>query len=122
MTARTMFAAVLVSACASPRPWGAATMVPSPPARTVTIEVSNHGFSTTQVPVHVGEVVTLVFDRTTEHTCAKRVVLSLDADRRVERDLPVGTPVAITLRFDHPGELGYSCSMGMYGGVIDVAP
>ena len=113
---------LLAPACASQPPWGRANLLAGTPSREVDVEVSQHGFSTTKVPVRVGETIQLVFKRTTEHTCAKRVVVSLDADRRVERDLPVGAPVALTLHFDRPGELGFSCSMGMYGGVIDVEP
>ena len=113
---------ILAVGCASSRPWGHASLLAGHPQRTIEIAVSQHGFSLSRVIVHVGETIEVVFTRTTERTCAKRVVVSLDADQRVERDLPVGVPVALTLRFDRSGELGYSCSMGMFGGVIDVEP
>ena len=124
MTARAGWSLVALAAagCASQRPWGRAGLVTASASREVDIEVSQRGFSTTSVPVRVGETVEIVFTRTTERTCAKRVVVSLDAGQRVERALPVGAKVALTLHDDRPGELGFSCSMGMYGGVIDVEP
>ena len=122
MRASLAISGILAVGCASGPPWGRASLLARRPQRTIEIAVSQHGFSRSRVTVHAGETVDLVFTRTTEHTCAKRVVVSLDVDQRIERDLPVGTPVALTLHFDHPGELGYSCSMGMFGGVIDVEP
>ena len=125
MTGRLLVIALGITTaadCGSQRPWGRASLLAGAPARTIEIDVSEHGFSTAKVPVRVGETVEIVFKRTTERTCAKRVVVSLDANQRVERDLPVDAPVALTLHFDRPGELGFSCSMGMYGGVIDVEP
>lgn len=116
------FVVFVAIGCASSRPWGRASLLAGHPERTIEIAVSQRGFSLSRVTVHAGETVELVFTRTTERTCAKRVVVSLDADHRIERDLPVGVPVALTLHFDRPGELGYSCSMGMFGGVIDVEP
>ena len=114
--------ALIAAGCASHARWGRASLVTSQAARTIPIQVTDHGFSTGTITVRAGETVELVFTRTTEHTCAKRVVLSLDAEQRVERDLPVGVPVAVDLHFDRPGELGYSCSMGMFGGAIEVEP
>lgn len=113
---------IVAVGCASSTPWGRASLLAGQPQRSVEIAVSQHGFSLARVTAHTGETINLIFTRTTERTCAKRIVVSLDADQRIQRDLPVGIPVAVTLHFDRPGELGYSCSMGMYGGVIDVEP
>ncbi|HVV85901.1 MAG TPA: cupredoxin domain-containing protein [Kofleriaceae bacterium] len=92
----------------------------APVARTVAITIGEHGFEPDRVEARAGEEVELVFTRRVEHTCVTRVVLSLDADRRIERDLPLDRPVVVRLSFDRPGELGFSCPMGMHAGVITI--
>ena len=110
---------VAIAACAAPFSWGKAEVVePGSSARVETIAVTMKGFVPGQVDVHRGEAVTLVFTRQVERTCVKRVILALDGERKIERDLPRGQPVAITLRFDRAGEIGFSCPMEMHGGRV----
>jgi hypothetical protein len=43
----------------------------------------------------VGEAVTLVFNRTTEETCAKEVVINHGGDKKIEKALPLNSPVEV---------------------------
>ncbi len=120
-TLRWLLTALLVCACAAHRPWGRAHEAPPPRnARRVDIEITGEGFRPNRVEGRVGETITLVFTRTVERSCVDHVILSLDEDRRVERDLPLRAPVAVTLVLDAVGELGFSCPMGMHGGALEV--
>lgn len=113
--------AIALVGCAPRTPWGRATVAPASTAtRVVPIEVTRDGFVPKRIVVRTGEAVTLTFTRRVERTCVTHVVLSLDAETRIERELPVGEPVAITLRFDAPGEIGMSCPMNMHGATIEV--
>lgn len=111
-----------VAACVHPPIAGHAMLAtPSPGARTIAIDITVRGFEPDSIDVESGETATIVFTRRVQHTCVKRVVVALDDGHgNVERDLPIGTPVAITLTFDRIGELGFSCAMAMQGGAIHV--
>ena len=107
--------------CVHRPPTGHATAEPdSPQSRTIDIAVTKAGFEPDTIDVHQGETVRLVFTRKVNHTCVKRVVVSLDDEHDVQRDLAMNQPVPITLHFDHAGQLIYQCSMGMVGGTIRV--
>ena len=93
---------------------------PSQAPRRIAISVDEEGFSPRKIEVAKGERVSLVFYRTTDRTCAKKVLVYLSDDETVERDLPLGRPVAITVRFARAGELGYACAMGHVAGIIRV--
>lgn len=116
-----MLALCFLTGCLAPTAAGrAAIATPAPDTRTIAVAVNARGFSPASFEVETGSVATVVFTRTVEHTCVKRVVLGLDAEHTVERDLPRNQPVAITLQFDRPGELSFSCAMGMRFGSIHV--
>ena len=70
--------------------------------------------------VPVGKPVTLVFERKTEQTCAKQVVLTMDDGKRIEKALPMNAPVEIATTFPKAGKLGYACGMDMIKGTITV--
>jgi len=122
--ASSLAIAFALGACASQRPWGHAEAIDSAGAATRTIEItaSRAAFAPNQLEVAVGELVRLRFTRTTAHSCAREVVVSLDAEHQLRRELPVGIPIDITLRFDRAGELGFTCGMSMLAGTIDVRP
>lgn len=110
-------------ACASTTRWGRAELATSSgEIRTVAITASRTAFMPDRIEVTVGEFVRLRFVRTTASSCAREVVVSLDGDRQIRRQLPVDVPAEITLRFDRAGELGFSCGMTMLGGTIAVRP
>lgn len=109
-----------VAGCVSSQPWGSAVEAPVANARPIAVSVTSEGFVPKQIDVQRGETVSLVFTREVEHTCAKQVIVELDARREIRRDLPLHQPVAIAVRFERAGELGFTCGMKMLGGTIDV--
>jgi len=99
------------SASASP-----ASAVPAG-ARVVAITATDQGFTPASVPVKKGETVVLRFTRTTQSECLKQVVLP---DLNVKKDLPVNTPVDVTIKADKEGKIAFQCWMGMFKGSVDV--
>jgi hypothetical protein len=62
--------------------------------RAVITTRSRDGDARGVVHEHDGETVTIVFTRKVQRTCVKRVVVALDDQHNVERDLQVDHPVA----------------------------
>ena len=89
-------------------------------ASQVQIAVTQKGFEPDSVAVPAGKPVTIVFTRKTEQTCAKKVVLTLGDGKKIEKDLPLDTPVEIAATFPKAGTLGYACGMDMMKGTIVV--
>lgn len=86
----------------------------------IEIQVTRSGFEPASITVPAKQPVELVFKRTTDQTCTKSVVLSLDDGKTIEKDLPLDTPVPIDVTFPKAGTLGYACSMNMAKGIIVV--
>lgn len=84
------------------------------------IKVTEKGFEPEDVTVPAGKPVTLVFERKTDQTCAKQVVLPMDDGKKIEKDLPLNTPVEVAATFPKAGKLGYACGMDMIKGTIVV--
>ena len=117
-----MIILVALVGCASHAISGEAKPIePTSMTRTVQVEITKAGFVPADFSVALGDVVTFVFTRKVEHTCVKHVIVSLASDRKLDRELPMEQPVAITLHFDRAGDVELSCPMRMYGAVIHVA-
>lgn len=86
----------------------------------IEVSVTKRGFDPDSINVPAKKPVTLVFTRKTDQTCAKSVVLTLDDGKKIERELPLDTPVEIAVTFPKAGKLGYACGMDMAKGVIVV--
>lgn len=114
------FGVLLVGGCAARTHWADAVEARTPSARRIDIHAGRHGFSPTEVTARAGESITLVFTRDEAKTCIERVRVYLDDRRTIERTLPLGEQVAITLRLPHAGEVGISCAMQMFGGTVRV--
>ena len=84
------------------------------------ISVTEKGFEPEDTNVPAGTPVTLVFERKTDNTCAKQVVLTMDDGKTIEKDLPLNTPVEIAATFPKAGTLGYACGMDMMKGHVVV--
>lgn len=84
------------------------------------ITVTEKGFEPDDVKVPAGKLVTLVFERKTDETCAKELILTLADGSRIEKKLPLNTPVEIATTFPRGGKLGYACGMDMIKGTITV--
>lgn len=88
------------------------------PAR-VSIAVTEAGFTPGDVHVTRGKPVTLVFERKVEKTCATEVVLEVGG-KKLEKELPLNTPVEVAVTFPTSGKLQYACGMDMVHGIITV--
>ena len=84
------------------------------------IQVTRSGFEPANITVPAKQPVRLVFTRKTDMTFTKSVVISLDDGKKIEKELPLDTPVSIDLTFPKAGKLAYACSMNMAKGVIVV--
>jgi plastocyanin domain-containing protein len=84
------------------------------------IKVTEKGFEPEDTTVPAGKPVTLVFERKTEKTCAKEVILTMDDGKKIEKELPMNTPVEIAATFPKAGKLGYACGMDMIKGTVVV--
>ena len=111
---------LVAGGCAPPPSGTAIEMASRAPSRIIDVRVTEAGFEPPRIAAAHGEVVTLRFTRLVDHTCVKRVVVYLDGEHRIERDLPKQVPIDVTMRLDRPGELGFSCTMAMRGGAIDI--
>ena len=86
----------------------------------IAIAVTEDGFKPDNIRVPKGQPVTLVFERKTDVTCAKDIVVYIDENQKVERSLPLNQPVEIAATFPRAGSLTYACSMDMVKGQIHV--
>ncbi len=94
---------------------------PAPaPSTHVEIAITDKGFEPADVAVPAGKAVTIVFDRKTDATCAKQIVVDTGDGKKIEKDLPLNQPVEIAATFAKPGKLGYACAMDMMKGTITV--
>ncbi len=95
---------------------------PSRPADPTKLQISvtENGFEPESIDVPAGKPVTLVFTRKTDKTCAKEVVLTMDDGQKIEKHLPLDTPVELAATFPKAGKLGYACGMNMLKGTIVV--
>lgn len=118
-------AAPVAAAATTPHAAPAATPTAAPGATAAAanrfaIKVTEKGFEPDNVKVPAGKPVTLVFERTTDETCAKQIVVMLDGGKTVQKDLPLNQPVEIAATFPKAGTLGWACGMDMLKGTIVV--
>jgi plastocyanin domain-containing protein len=77
----------------------------------IPITADDKGFSPSSVTVQKGSKATLVFTRTSDKTCADKVVFP---ELKIEKDLPMNTPVKIDVPTDKEQKLTFQCGMAMY--------
>ena len=110
----------LLAACSKkeePKP------APTPPASAgarYEIAVTEKGFEPEDLSVPAAKPVTIVFHRETDATCAKQIVLETGDGTKIQKDLPLNTPVEIATTFPKAGKLTYACAMDMMKGTITV--
>jgi plastocyanin domain-containing protein len=108
MTARIL---ATVMALASLTAFGAT----QPETRRIELQVTEQGFVPREVKVKKDEPLELVVTRTTDKTCATKIVVK---DAGVSKDLPLNQPITIALTPHKTGELKYACGMNMLTGVL----
>jgi plastocyanin domain-containing protein len=113
MKPASLFVAFALAACSSKK-----SADPTSGSR-IPISVTEDGFAPARVKVPQGKPVTLVFERKTDKTCAKEIVLEVGG-QKIERALPLDTPVEVVVTFRQAGELTYACGMDMVRGTIVV--
>ena len=84
----------------------------------IPVKVDDKGFSPSSVTVQKGAQAALVFTRTTDDTCATKVVFP---ELKIEKDLPKNTPVKVDVPTDKEQKLTFQCGMGMYKSSVVVA-
>lgn len=88
--------------------------------RRIDISVTELGFSPDKIAVKKDEAISLVFTRKTDKTCAKDVIIQVSDKEKIQKTLPLNTPVTIETKFVKPGEVRFACGMNMVSGVIQV--
>lgn len=84
----------------------------------VAVTVDKDGFKPSSVTFPKGQAnAQLVFTRTTDETCATKVVFP---ELKIEQDLPKDKPVAIAIPTDKSQTLTFQCGMGMYKSAVVV--
>ncbi|MBX7196600.1 MAG: cupredoxin domain-containing protein [Sandaracinaceae bacterium] len=92
-------------------PAAAASPIGEVKGRPIAITAGADGFKPNEVKITKGEEATLVFTRTTNDTCADKVVFP---DLKIEKELPLNKPVAIVVPSGEAKTLAFQCGMGMY--------
>lgn len=89
-------------------------------ANRVAITVTENGFEPDDIKVAKGEPITFVFERKTDKTCAKEVIIHVDEGNEIEKKLPLNEPVEVAVTFPKSGDVKYACGMDMVKGSIHV--
>ena len=88
--------------------------------RRIDISVTEMGFSPDKIAVKKDEAVSLVFTRKTDKTCAKDVVIQVSDKEKIQKTLPLNTPITVATKFVKAGDVRFACGMNMVSGVIQV--
>jgi plastocyanin domain-containing protein len=94
---------------ATPAPAAAPTQAAE--AKVIDVKVSGDGFTPNDISVKTNEKTTLRFTRTTDETCAKKVVFP---ELKLEKDLPLNEAVDVEVPTGSARTLAFQCGMGMY--------
>ena len=101
---------------AAPRT-GHESMQMSDARQDVSVTVTEAGFEPQRVTVQVGMPVRITFTRTSDKTCATKVVFP---SLKIERDLPLNRPAAVEFTPAKSGDIEFVCGMNMLRGTVVV--
>lgn len=85
--------------------------------QTIAVTADERGFTPAAVETQHGSKLTLRFTRTTDATCADKVVFP---EAGIEKDLPLKQPVDISVPTDKARTLSFQCGMGMFKSAVIV--
>jgi plastocyanin domain-containing protein len=106
-------AALLVSACHKDD--GAAKPVVAVGDQIIAVVADERGFTPAAVETQKGSKLTLRFTRTTDATCADKVVFP---EAGIEKDLPLKQAVDVSVPTNQARTLGFQCGMGMFKSAV----
>lgn len=98
-------------------PVAAAELAAPPDVKRIDIAVTDSGFSPSTIEVKKGELVVLRFKRTTKNDCLKAIAIP---DLKIEKDLPLNTPVEVAITPEKEGKMVLQCWMAMIKATINV--
>ncbi len=97
------------AAAGEAKPAAPAAAKPGPDGK-VQVVATKEGFEPNRIEAKAGQPLTLVFTRTEEKTCMTGVVFP---ELGIEKDIPIGTPVEVTVTPKADGKIAFQCPMGM---------
>ena len=92
-------------------------VIPPAPAgvQQAKVRVDAKGFAPNEVKLEKGKPAWLYFVRTSDETCAKEVVFP---ELKIEKDLPLNTPVRVEIPTTEARTLTFQCGMAMYKSAV----
>jgi plastocyanin domain-containing protein len=81
----------------------------------IAVTADERGFTPATVEAEHGSKLTLRFTRTTDATCADKVVFP---EAGIERALPLKQPVDVVVPTDKSRTLAFQCGMGMFNSAV----
>lgn len=73
------------------------------------------GYSPATVYIPVGKPAKFTFLRTDANSCLEELIIP---DLKISKDLPLNSPISITVTITSPGKYLFHCGMNMYHGQI----
>ncbi|PWT75588.1 MAG: ATPase [Proteobacteria bacterium] len=89
----------------------------NPRVQRITIKITERGYEPDSSRLRKGIPTRITFVRTTDHTCAKEIVLP---DFNIRRALPLNESVVVNFTPDKRGNLAFACGMNMMRGELIV--
>ena len=90
---------------------GSPNAVVAAPGAVIPVTADERGFTPAAVETQQGSKLTLRFTRTTDATCADKVVFP---EAGLEKNLPLNQPVDVEVPTGSARTLGFQCGMGMF--------
>jgi plastocyanin domain-containing protein len=94
---------------------GAPKPVQAAPGAVIPVTADERGFTPASVETQQGSKLTLRFTRTSDATCADKVVFP---EAGIEKDLPLNIPVDVPVPTDKARSLAFQCGMGMFKSAV----
>ncbi len=85
--------------------------------RHVKVVVNEKGFEPAQIDAKAGEKLVLDVTRTTDATCARRILVP---DQKVDAEMPLNQQVEVAVDATKPGTIKFGCQMDlmMHGAIV----